>query len=575
MGMFEARAGDIGGLSTHDFEFVCVPSGAVDFAALANPNLNELDVVELRAQPNAQCVVALHEGVVAGSLWALRGQATSTELGEPLDLGDRGHYLCRAHVRESFRGRALHQLMIAYYAELQGPDDRICGLIYDWNKAAIRGALASGRQRTATHWATWVLGHRIAGVRRVTHGARRDGLAQEECLILAGENAGSALHAARQLGKRGVDVYVAAPKGWGRILRASRYCRAVHEFAPNDAETYCREVEEWAQGTVRGKHAVPVIPLSDRLVDHVNQHRSVFAPMFRLAVPSPEAVDKLVSKRTSLATAERAGLDVPAWCVVSERDEIADADRLHLPVIVKPTSWSTGGAHPFKLRVIRDAGHLDRLLEETVMEGATVLVQEYLPAADGSVEFGLTWRSLSGDQTVVCTGRKKRQAAADGGIMAWGVAEDDPGVRELAERFLDESDFVGLGGIEFIRDESKDWFIEFNPRPEAIHFLSEAAGQPMVWWLYQDLKGRSVEVAPQLPAGAWVGPAWLERMRRDPHDVPLWWRDRMAFTLVPRKAFSVWDPWDPVPAVIFVHRLVRTAARSVMRRRGPHVEGTT
>lgn len=565
MGLYEVRLNALRRTAPDGFTFLCLPASDIDFQEFENPFLSKTDVSELQSHPNAMCVLAIHNGEVAGSLWAFQHSVAVTELGITLPLLDNERYISRAFVSERYRGRSLLTHMLDYYLHLLPPGARVVALIYDWNAPSIRSFAASGFERTSTLWAAWALGRHFSGKRKTKPASRGKGV-REECLILAGENAGSALHAARQLGRRGVNVYVAAPKGWGRILRASRYCRAVREFDTCDAEKYCREVAAWAKATVRGNETVPVTPLSDRLVDHVSHHRGVFDPVFRIGIPGAEVVDLLVSKSTSLAAAERAGLDVPSWCVVSERDDLADANRLRLPVIVKPTSWATGGSHPFKLRVVRDAADLDRLLHETVTQGAAVVVQEYLPAEDGSVVFGLTWRSLSGDQTVVCTGRKERQASTDGGIMAWGMADDDPGVRSLAERFLDESGFVGLGGIEFIRDGSMHWFIEFNPRPEAIHFLAEAAGQPMVWWLYQDLKGRSVEVAPQAPAGAWVGPAWLERVRRDPRDVALWWRDRVAFSRVPGAVFSVWDPRDPGPSVVFVQRLVSAGARSVTRR---------
>ena len=115
-----------------------------------------------------------------------------------------------------------------------------------------------------------------------------------------------------------------------------------------------------------------------------------------------------------------------------------------------------------------------------------VTVTRDVDAPDQAVELALVWRSRDGATTAVCTGRKRRQASPDGGVMVWGEAAELPDVRDAALRFLDVSGFRGVGGIELIRAGGRLWFIEFNPRLEAIHFLAARAGVDLVALDYRE-----------------------------------------------------------------------------------------
>jgi predicted ATP-grasp superfamily ATP-dependent carboligase len=395
------------------------------------------------------------------------------------------------------------------------------------------------------------------------------GSGPRECLLLVDQNWGSALSAARQLGSRGVRVYMANAGLGGHILKASRYCHDAADFGADDPLRYCRDVRTWAEQEMSLDSPVPVIPLSDRLVEQLGRGAHQFSSSFRLAVPANAVISRLIAKDSSLKVAERAGLHVPAWSTVASEEEIDQVSRLRLPVIVRPQSWATAGEQYFKLAVLHDRTSLKAFVLAVLRRGAAVIAQEYVVAPEGSVEFGLVWRESAGGRTLVCTGRKLRQSTRSGGVMAWGETVDLPEVRRLTSQFVEASGFEGVGGAEFIRADGQCWFIEFNPRAEAIHFLADKAGLPLLWFLHQDLIGEPIPPAEQQERVAgWVGAAWLERLRRHPADLRLYARDRRAFMHYGFRVTPVWSMTDPLPSLHLTARMAGAAVRSARPRRG-------
>jgi predicted ATP-grasp superfamily ATP-dependent carboligase len=252
---------------------------------------------------------------------------------------------------------------------------------------------------------------------------------------------------------------------------------------------------------------------------------------------------------------------------VDSPTDIEQCMDLRFPVVARPVSWSAAGGRYFKIQVSRSPDQLETSLLLALSMGATLIVQEYLEVEDHQVEFAIVWRSADRSMTVACTGRKLGQSTPEGGVMVWGKSEDLPDVREQAYGFLDESDFLGLGGIEFIRTEGQLHFVEFNPRLEAIHFLATRAGVDTVSMAYQDL---ALDVMPSQPppqrrATAWVGSAWAQRITADRRSVWPLLRDRLRFAVAPNRVRAIWSWSDPLPSLAVARRLLLASARSVIR----------
>jgi len=386
------------------------------------------------------------------------------------------------------------------------------------------------------------------------------------CLLLTEGAFGSPLHAMRSLGSAGTAVRVATAGTGDSILRRSRACTTAANHDSSDAAAYCRSVIDWVEH-VQPSGDVVVIPLSDRFVEFLDTERDLFPDRFRLAIPPRRVVNRLVAKDRSLAVAEDAGLNVPAWTSIATERDIDGAHRLVLPVAVRPTSWATAGDSYFKIEVFRDGQELDSGLRSRLRRGAHLIAQEYVQAPEEAVEFALLWRSRDRSHTEVVTGRKRRQAGRDGGVMVWGETVDLPDVASASLRFLDESGFTGLGGTEFIRRDGKLWFIEFNPRLEAIHFLATRAGVDTVALEYAEHAVlRPPQPRAQLPATAWIGSAWLQRFIDDPGSRGQLLADRLRFARSPRRIRAVWSWRDPMPGILLAGRTASRAFTRITKR---------
>lgn len=381
------------------------------------------------------------------------------------------------------------------------------------------------------------------------------------CLILAEQTWGSPLQAMRSLGSRGVPVFVAVLGSGANVYRASRYCSGAAEFSTSDPRAFCEEVRRWLEQSIGTDEAVLVLPTSDRLVDILDRERSSFDERYILSIPETNVASQLLLKPDAFEIAQEAGLAVPAWQRVSSRADIDRCESLRLPVVIRPVDWGSSGADYFKIILVNEETELHSTLQRLVDSDADVVAQEYVGGSDSVVEFAITWRSADGQSTSVCTGEKRRQTSDDGGVMVWGSAAPSPQALAATSSFLDCSGFTGLGGAEFIRTGGQHWFIEFNPRLEAIHFVSTAAGLDTVWFLYCDrvYGSRPNDIPLQSPATAWIGSAWLQRMINQPRSLGEGLLDRLRFAISPNRIRAVWSWTDPGPSLQILWRLSRNA----------------
>jgi predicted ATP-grasp superfamily ATP-dependent carboligase len=380
------------------------------------------------------------------------------------------------------------------------------------------------------------------------------------CLVLAGDSWGAALHAARSIAACGARVIVATATG-APVYRRSRYVWRAIDHELRDAGAV--QALLGALSSQIDADRVVVIPLSDHLVSILDEIRSEVDPSFRFAIPRTGALDAVLDKRTCLELAERIGLEVLPWVGISSAAEVAEAARLRLPVIIRPSSPPAPGRPHFKLVTCRDGTSLSETLQRCVDADLSVVVQEHLAVPPTAVEFGIAWRSSNGGFSAVCTGRKDRQTHPDGGVMVWGRAVPLPDVAALVETFLDGSGLTGPCGVEVIRDNGHLWFIECNPRLEAIHFLASRAGIDTAALTYQELAAGTftTPAAGQGHATAWVGSACAAMVRERPSALGTAIADRIKFGTSPARVRAVLSWQDPGPGLALGARLARAAGR--------------
>jgi predicted ATP-grasp superfamily ATP-dependent carboligase len=392
-------------------------------------------------------------------------------------------------------------------------------------------------------------------------------------VVLTEATWGSALHALRSAKRTGARTLAVTVGITDRVLSASRYCDDSAMVDDGEVTAVARslsgllEEQDWPGPVV-------VVPLGDRLTAVLDAARDDARGNVRLSVPDRGSVYQLLRKSSSFAQAAASGLSVPAYVTVTGPASIGDALRLALPVVVRPDSALDPSGDCAKAEVFGDRTSLRRRLVELTESGARLVVQHRVEAPDDLVEFGMLWRSRDGAAPLLCTGRKRRQSHPDGGVMVAGGTEWLPDVAEATAAFADHVGFCGVGGAEFIREGGRLWFIEFNPRVEAIHFLASAAGLDLVGTEIEHLAtGRVPAEGRQRAAMAWVGTAALARLRAQPAILPTLLRDRLAVARSPVRVRAVLDPRDLGPVIeLFRLAVQRGRTRMVRRRAGHEVE---
>ncbi len=383
-------------------------------------------------------------------------------------------------------------------------------------------------------------------------------------VILAAGSFGSVLHAARSISGAGGDVLVATTSGGAAVFRRSRAVSLAIDLDATDPESFIDDLVAWIDRCAP-EGPIVLVPTSDRHVDLLQRARHRLPARIRPVLAPGAAVDVLLDKGSSSALAEGAGLDVAPWAVVSRGLDAAAVEHVPLPSVIRPTAWNTSGKRPFKLRRVDDAIARDQALRDGLDDGATMILQRYLQVDDDAVEFALVWTSADGSRTETVGGRKRRQSGPDGGVMVWGETGDLPDVEEAARTFVNASGFTGLGGLEVIRTEGRIWFVEFNPRLEAIHFLATRSGVDLVGLAYRDLAGLPLPaVRRRTPAAAWMGSAFVAQLSSSAGRRTAV-ADRLAFQRSPGRVRAICSFRDPLPSVALSARYGAAALRRLTR----------
>lgn len=377
---------------------------------------------------------------------------------------------------------------------------------------------------------------------------------------------GSALHALRSAKRTGASTLAAVIGVSDRVLSASRYCDLSVQL-PDGTPDAVGEALAAVINRYASERAVVVVPLGDRLAGIVDSARHRFVGTVQLAVPEHDTLFRLLRKSTALEAAAECGLSVPEFVLVDDTASLDAALRLQLPVVVRPDGAldPSGGCGKAEVYSCQEA--LSERLSHLLDSEARVVVQTQVVAPERSVEFGMCWRSRDGSAVATCTGRKRRQSHRDGGVMVWGEAEALTDVDLLTRQFIEHVDFTGVGGAEFIRADGRLRFIEFNPRPESIHFLATAAGVDLLALEIEHLANGTIpEVPKQHPAAGWVGSAALTRARAEPSALPKLVVDRIKFGRARPHVRAILDMQDLAPSREVARLLLRRLSRFGRRK---------
>jgi len=390
-----------------------------------------------------------------------------------------------------------------------------------------------------------------------------------------GGAAGNALSIARSLGRQGVAVYLlGAPDS---PVAFSRYARSVPlPSGVRRQEAWTRYLLGPESDSLRG---AVLLACCDDGIEMLIEHRDELADKFILDISDPAAQRCLLNKLTTYQQARDVGVPTPLfWSAESDEQVRARKDEYVYPLIVKPlyshAFQAVFGAKFFRVTDFRELWDAYRRARSQDLD---VVLLEEIPGPDDLLCSYYTYLDENGVPLFDFTKRVIRRFPEGHGVGCYHVTDWNPEVRDLGLRLFSHVGLLGLGNIEFKRDERDGQLkvIECNARFTAANLLVVRSGYDLGLFVYDRLVGDPHPTLKEQPY----------RLR-----LHLWYPDKdfRAFLALRRRgklSFSAWlaslahrqvlpyFSWsDPLPSVIaslhFARRALELGVRFMGRRAG-------
>ncbi len=237
--------------------------------------------------------------------------------------------------------------------------------------------------------------------------------------------------------------------------RWSRHCRFVR-VKSLDGRALIDELKALSALSGQVGERPVLILTDDRAVEAVSTLREELEPSYRIELPPKAIVPILADKTRFQRFAEEQGLPVPRSVVVRHRGELHLLRSLTLPVVIKPANKALVLDSEFE-RVVR-ADTVEQALDvasRLVDRAQGLIAQEWIVGPDTEIFFSFFVCNATSGVTALFHGRKVVCVPPRVGSTALCTeAPDTTGERErLTRHYVDAAGYVGIGGLEFKRDQ--------------------------------------------------------------------------------------------------------------------------
>lgn len=367
----------------------------------------------------------------------------------------------------------------------------------------------------------------------------------------------NALSAARSLGRRGVRVIALGESAAPPPVASSRFVADYVARPAGDVQA------GWLAWFEANRVGAVVVPAGDHGLELVARNRASLVGWGHRPV---EADDRLVldllDKSLTFERALSVGVEAPRVAMVDGPDA---GVGLSFPCALKAVqSHRAPAAMRAKGVVVGSAAEV----AEAVRAYGPLLASEIVPGPDD--EFCSYYSYfVDGEPLFGFTKRKLRQYPVRWGTGTYHLAEDVPAAAELGLRLFRALGLVGLGNVEFKRDDrdGRLKLIECNLRLTAADPLLQSCGLDLPWLLYCRAAGLPVDVPSSFRYGKrqWHpvldARAFLEYRRADGMRPSTW-----ARSLLHRQRLPLWAADDPMPSLRQAAEAFRVGLRKAVRR---------
>ena len=183
-----------------------------------------------------------------------------------------------------------------------------------------------------------------------------------------------------------------------------------------------------------------------------------------------------------------------------------------------------------------------------------LIVQEWIDGEDTNLYTCNCYFDRNSEPVVSFVSRKIRQWPPHVGQASLAIDWQDDVVLKESIRFFKKIRFVGLGYLEFKKDESSGeyYFIEPNiGRPTGRSALAEACGVELLYSMYCDLVGLPL---PPEREQKYIGVQWISLFTDLLSAFQLWRGGELTLlewlkSMRGKKHFAIWSLRDPMPFI--------------------------
>jgi D-aspartate ligase len=386
---------------------------------------------------------------------------------------------------------------------------------------------------------------------------------------------------ARNLSGYGIRVVglSADRKGYGRL---SRFCEA--RFAPNSQEEPLA-LKEYLLNLAKELPGAIIFPTRDADVLFLDSYREQLAPHYRLALPSHDALTKVVDKASLIETAIRAGVSIPRTLVVRGPQGIAlIAEKVGYPCVVKPVksvdwrkgnNWEKVGGR--KAYLVENEAEFRKEYELIASITPELLVQEWIAGSNEKIVILGGYIGDDGKPVAYFTARKLVQSPEDFGTGCIVEVVDLPQIWEPTVRLCRALNYRGIAEVEYKKEEGTGEYklIEINTRHWDWHRLGMANNVNVSWAAYCDLTGQKYvsERPSKLGASKWIADdATLSYFLAGVYNRQIQMKSFFK-KLSGRRQYGIFDWSDPAPFLYnFLTTTIGATSKQIARKLLPGIK---
>lgn len=291
-----------------------------------------------------------------------------------------------------------------------------------------------------------------------------------------------------------------------------------------------------------------LVPSNDHIVEQLTKHYSELSPYYKMAVPTPDKLEKIVDKWQLTQIASKIGVPTPRTCLP---DDIEQASLFRYPLLIKGRrGLSFYKSFHRKAITAISYSELQTLVSDSLLHDS--LIQEQVTNSDNRV-VSFTCFSIDGDIKAHWVGVKLREHPPRLGTATLAQSIPDPGLLAYGQTLMKALCYTGICEIEFMLDETDRQYklIEINPRTWLWVELAKACGVDYARMLYNHLQAE-----PQsYPATYHTGLKWVNTFTDLPYALLSILNGQLKISeyiksLDGNKIHAIWNSHDPLPAIM-------------------------